>query len=240
MSRRWVVLDREETPDGVFELRQRDVDDFLICIDGRVLMNSRASRSELELGVRACTGLRPGARVLVGGLGMGLTLRAVLDTLPGEGQPAHSVHPAQTRVTVAELHGIVAQWCRGPLAALSGGAIEDSRVSLRIADVAECIREGAADGAAYDAIVLDLFEGPHAHTDADRDPLYGRRAIDRAWHALAPGGVFAVWAEAFDQAFEARLRARGFRVESHRPGRGGLRHWIVLGRRPAAPGRADT
>lgn len=226
MSRAWQVLERSEGPDGILELRQRDANDFLICLDGRVLMNSRASRSEEELGVRTCAGLGPEARVLIGGLGMGFTLRAVLDSIS-----------AESRVDVAELHPVVAEWCRGPLAALTGACLDDGRVSLRVGDVTDCIREAAGKGGRYDAIMLDLFEGPHAHTDADRDPHYGRRAIECCWRALQPGGVLGVWAEAREEHFEARLSARGFAVESHRPGRGGLRHWIVLARRPEARGR---
>ena len=226
MSRAWQTLDRRDSPDGVLELRQRGADDFLICVNGRVLMNSRASRSEEQLGVRTCKGLGAGARVLIGGLGMGLTLRAVLDSLPEESQ-----------VDVSELHPIVAEWCRGPLAALTGKCLDDPRVSVRVGDVADHIREAADSAAAYDAIVLDLFEGPHAHTDARRDPFYGRQAIERSWRALRPGGVLGVWAEAREQHFEARLGAQGFTVESHRPGRGGLRHWIVLARRLQAKAR---
>ncbi len=221
MSKPWQTLDRQDGPEGVLELRQRDVADFLICVDGRVLMNSRASRSEEELGIRTCAGLGAGARVLVGGLGMGFTLRAVLD----------AVHE-ESRVTVAELHPIVAQWCRGPLSTLCGACLDDSRVSLRVGDVADCIREAANGADSYDAIVLDLFEGPHAGTDANRDPFYGRQAVQRSWRALSPGGVFGVWAEVPEPQFEARLRNQGFAIESYRPGRGGLRHWIVLARRP--------
>ncbi|MFP6656478.1 MAG: spermidine synthase, partial [Myxococcota bacterium] len=162
MSRPWQNLERRETTDGVFELRQRGVDDFLILFDDRVLMNSRQSQSERQLGLQTCEGLRGASRVLVGGLGMGLTLRAVLDSLD-----------AEARVTVAELHLVVVDWCRGPLADLSRDCLADSRVTVRIGDVAERIRE-AADGVteSYDAIVLDLFEGPHARTESKRDPLY--------------------------------------------------------------------
>lgn len=226
MSKIWQTLDRHDSPDGLFELRRREVDDFLICIDGRVLMNSRASRSEEVLGVDACSDLSAGARVLVGGLGMGMTLRAVVDSLPPDSE-----------VTVAELHPVLAQWCRGPLSGLTNDVLSDPRVHLRIGDVADAIRETGTGETRYDAIVLDLFEGPHAKTDAAGDPLYGRRAIERTWSALSAGGVFGVWAEAREAQFESRLRAQGFDVESHRPGRGGLRHWIVLARRPAA-GRA--
>ena len=169
MSKAWETLDQRETPDGLLELRRRDADDFLICVSGRVLMNSRASRSEEKLGVKTCAGLEPGARVLVGGLGTGLTLRAVLDTLP-----------AECDVTVAELHPVIEQWCRGPLAELTRSAVADPRVSTRIADVADCIREAADGHASYDAIILDLFEGPHARSDPKNDPLYGQKAIARS------------------------------------------------------------
>ncbi len=222
MSRPWQIVDQRETADGVFELRQRgDVDDFLICIDGRVLMNSRESRSEKELGIRTCRDLKSGARILVGGLGMGLTLRAVLDSID-----------AQSQVVVAELHSVLTDWCRGPLAGLSKDCLADGRISVQVGDVADRIREAAAGAASFDAIVLDLFEGPHARTDAQRDPLYGSLAIERSWRALSPGGVLGVWAEAREERFESRLRAQGFSIESHRPGKGGFRHWVVLARRP--------
>ena len=227
MTRAWTTLDRHDTPDGPLELRQRDSDDFLICIGGRVLMNSRSSRSESELGVRTCSGVRTQGRILVGGLGMGITLRAVLDTAGSE-----------VRVTVAELYPVVAQWCRGPLEALSGAVLDDPRLTVHIGDVADCIREAAEGGNPYDAIVLDLFEGPHAATDSASDPFYGRRALERSWRALAPGGVLGVWAEAPEKHFERRLIAQGFSIQAHRPGRGGFRHWVVLARRPAVSGQA--
>ena len=224
MSRPWETLDRKTTPDGELELRRRGPDDFLILIGGRVLMNSRECRSEQVLGVETCRDLPLGGRVLVGGLGMGLTLRAVLDGLP-----------QGARVDVAELHPVIADWCRGPLADLTGGASSDERVSIELTDVAERIR--SAEPGRWHAIVLDLFEGPHARTHAEKDPLYGRAAIDRSWRALAPGGVLGVWSEAPEAGFESRLRKRGFQVESRRPGRGGYRHWVVLARRPARPER---
>ena len=229
MSKAWETLDARETPDGLLELRRRDAGDFLILGGGRVLMNSRASRSEEILGVLTCAGCGEGARVLIGGLGMAMTLRAVLDTLPGS-----------ARVTVAELHPVIVEWCRGPLAELTGAAVEDARVEVQIADVADCVRDAASGEGAFDAIVLDLFEGPHARTDARNDPVYGSRAIKRSWQALAPGGVIGVWAEAPERQFEQRLVKQGFSVETHRPGRGGLRHWVILGRRTGPskrPGR---
>ena len=222
MSKPWVTLDARETPDGVLELRRRDAKDFLILVGGRVLMNSRENQSEVVLGRAACAALcepTGGNRVLVGGLGMGITLRAVLE----------AVH-ADCRVEVAELHPVVAEWCRGPLAELTEGAVLDPRVEVVLDDVSEVIRRGRETP--YDAIVLDLFEGPHAKTDARKDPLYGRGAIDRTWDALTPNGTLGVWAEGKDEGFEQRLRRRGFAVETRRPGRGGYRHWVMLARRP--------
>ncbi len=223
MSRPWVTLDARETADGVLELRRRDAKDFLILVGGRVLMNSRENQSEVVLGREACASLAEptsGERVLVGGLGMGITLRAILET----------VH-AGCRVEVAELHPVVAEWCRGPLAELTDGAVLDPRVEVVLEDVADVIRRGR--DAPYDAIVLDLFEGPHAKTDARKDPLYGQGAIDRTWDALRPGGVLGVWAEARDAGFEQRLERRGFAVETRGRGRGGYRHCSGRARRPA-------
>ncbi len=221
MSKPWVTLDSRQTPDGTLELKRRDKGDFLILIGGRVLMNSRESRSEEVLGIETCRDLRPGARILVGGLGMGMTLRAVLDAAPQDAE-----------IVVAELHPIVAEWCRGPLAELTKGAVLDPRVTVVLRDVAECIREAAEGEDRFDAIVLDLFEGPHARTNAEKDPLYGRRAIDRTWRALSRGGVVGIWSEAPERGFEGRLTKRGFAVDGLRPGRGGFRHWVVLARRP--------
>ena len=127
--RSWTVLDRVQTPDGVLELRRRADDDFLITIDGRVLMNSRAHRSELGLARLGCKGLtEPSPSVLIGGLGMGYTLRAALDCLP-----------THARIVVAELNRCVLQWCEGPLAALTIDAVRDPRVEVRIEDVAQSI-----------------------------------------------------------------------------------------------------
>lgn len=235
MAQPWHTIDRVSTPDGPLELRQRGERDFLITLAGRVLMNSAAHRSEAALGQVACGPLegRRGPRVLVGGLGMGFTLRAVLDRLPPSG-----------RVVVAELNPDVARWCRGSLATLTGRAAEDPRVSIEVADVADLIRRAAAGGdeGRFDAVVLDLYEGPHARTPKRDDPLYGQTAVERAKAALRPGGVFAVWGENPDAGFEKRLRGAGFTVTVDRPGRGGLRHVVYLaalggGRARRAPAR---
>ncbi len=214
--RSWIVLDRVQTPDGVLELRRRADDDFLITIDGRVLMNSRAHRSELGLARLGCKGLtEPSPSVLIGGLGMGYTLRAALDCLP-----------AHARIVVAELNRCVLQWCEGPLAELTSGAARDPRVEFRIEDVAQSI--AAAKGSApYAAILLDLYEGPGGG-DLRNHPLYGRSFLQKIRRALLPGGRLAVWSEEPSPPFERNLRATGFTATRHRLGRGGLRHAVYL------------
>lgn len=221
MARPWQRVDRVETPAGSLELRRRGERDFLIVLDGRVLMQSFAHRSESALASLACASLAslPHPNVLIGGLGMGFTLRAALDTLP-----------AGARVCVAELEPAVVRWCRGPLAPLCGSALEDPRVRVALADVASLVAAAARPGAPrLDAIMLDLHEGPPAR-GRDDDPLFGDPALTSARAALAPGGVLGLWCEQPRPAFEKRLRRAGFRVERHRPGRGGLRHAVVLGR----------
>ncbi len=220
MAQPWMTLDRRTTPDGELELRRRGERGYLIVINGRVLMNSSASRSEAVLGRTAAERIagRPRPAVLIGGLGMGLTLRAALDALP----------PSAAAV-VAELNPAIVEWCRGPLAGLTGSAVSDPRVSVRIADVAAVIAAASRPGAdRFDAIVIDLYEGPGSGTNPLDDPFYGSRALARTAAALAPGGIFAVWGENPDAAFEKRLAAAGFDLERLRPGRGGLRHVVYV------------
>lgn len=226
MALPWKTLDRFVTEDeGSLELRQRGAGDFIISLGSQVLMNSKAQRSEMALGTLGCRGLRthPAPRVLVGGLGMGITLRAVLDALP-----------ATAQVVVAELNPKIYEWCLGPLAELTAGAACDPRVKVEIADVAALIRKSAAGG--FDAIILDLYRGPHPQTDPHKDPIYGSRAIARTCAALKGGGIFAVWGENPDVAFEARLKGGGFNVRCERPGKGGYRHAVWVAEKKA-PGR---
>jgi spermidine synthase len=221
MAQPWQTIDKVDTPDGVLELRQRGERDFLIIINNRVLMNSSANRSELALGELACkqAATHPRPRVLIGGLGMGLTLRATLDSLQ-----------RTTRVVVAELNPVVVKWCRGPLAGLTANAVDDPRVTIKIDDVSSVIKKAAQANNAerFDAIILDLYEGPYARTDAVNDPFYGTRALKTTVSALSEGGVFAVWGESPDAAFEKRLVATGFSVDVQRPGKGGLRHVVYV------------
>jgi len=227
MAKPWKTIERIDTDEGVLELRQRDDRDFLITVGGLVLMNSMANRSEIVLGQLGCKQLRTHVRprVFVGGLGMGCTLRAVLDSLPSTAE-----------VVVAELNPVVLKWCQGPLAELTNGAANDPRVRVEITDVAELVGKTAKGDSAnkFDAIVFDLYKGPHYHTDKLKDPLYGSRAIEKARSALKPGGVFSIWGENFDEGFDKRLRAAGFTVSHEKPGRGGFRHVVFLANLPRA------
>jgi spermidine synthase len=225
MAKPWKTIESIDTEEGVLELRQRDERDFLITVGGLVLMNSMANRSEVVLGQLGCKHLKdhPEPRVLVGGLGMGCTLRAVLDSLP-----------ATAEVVVAELNPVVLEWCRGPLADLTSGAARDPRVNVEISDVADLVRNTAKgdDAKKFDAIVFDLFKGPHYRTDKLKDSLYGSRAIENARSALKPGGAFSIWGENYDEGFDKRLRTAGFTVRHERPGRGGFRHVVFVATLP--------
>ncbi len=221
MTRRWVAIDEASSREGVLELRKRG-DDFLITLAGRILMNSHSNRSELALAELGCRLVesRPNANVLIGGLGMGFTLRRALDVLP-----------ATARVVLAELNPVVVEWCRGPLAGLTNCAIADSRVEVKIENVSHTIGVASKSTPRFDAILLDLYEGPPTGRGAERDPIFGVRGLREARAALSQGGVFAVWAENPDLDFEQRVRAAGFELDRRRPGRGGLRHAVYIARR---------
>jgi spermidine synthase len=215
--RPWQVIESVKTRDGVLELRRRGERDFLMVIAGRVLMSSVHHRSEDRLADLSCAALarksRP--RVLLGGLGMGYTLRAAL-----VGLPAHA------EITVVELNAKVVEWNRGPLGHLAGFPMRDERVTVVVDNVARVIAR--ARPGRYDAIVLDLYEGPRSATRRTRDPLYGDQAVQAAASALAPGGIFAVWSEDADIPFEALLETHGFAVKRHKSGQGGRVHIVYL------------
>ena len=214
----WKILETVAVREGKLQLRQRGERAFLITIDGRVLMTSGERRSEEALASLACAPLAGTAspRVLIGGLGMAYTLRAALDALPPGAE-----------VIVAELTAAIEAWCRGPLAVLTGGAVLDPRVRVVLDDVARVI--AGAPPAHYHAIMLDLYEGPHAATQRDDDPFYGAAALERARAALAPRGVLAIWSEEADAGFARRL-ATVFDVSTHRAG-SSRKHVVYVGRR---------
>jgi spermidine synthase len=213
----WKTIASVETKEGTLQLRQRGEREFLITIDGRVLMTSSERTSEVAVATLACEALagRKTPRVLIGGLGMAYTVRAALDALP-----------AGAQVTVAELTPEVETWCRGPLAPLTRGAANDRRVRIVIRDVARVIEESVGR---FDAIVLDLYEGPHAASKRQNDPFYGRAALERTKAALTPGGVLAIWSEEVNNIFKRRMIDAGFDTKVDYPG--GSRAYVVyLGR----------
>ena len=228
MATPWRILERIDTEEGALELRQRGPRDFLITLGGLVLMNSLSNRSEVVLGQLGCRHLKnhPQPRVLVGGLGMGCTLRAGLDCLPDDAQ-----------VVVAELNPVVVDWCHGPLASLTDSAVGDPRVCIEICDVADLVRRSAhgAPRARFDAVIYDLYRGPHYRTDKTNDPFYGSKAIKSVHACLETDGLFAVWGESYDADFDRRLTAAGFTTRSERPGRGGYRHVVFVAKKTSHP-----
>jgi spermidine synthase len=227
MPRPQRLIDSVETAEGRLELRQRGEADFMILIGGRVLMTSYITHSELFLAEQGCALVRhsPVPRVLIGGLGLGFTLRAALDALP-----------PQAEVVVAELNPKVIEWCRGPVAQASGGATLDKRVRFFEGDVTAHIAQVAddADSPRYDAILWDLYVGP-TRAGGEQDPLYGDRSVQQTAHALSDQGVFGVWGETPSPAFEARLKRFGLMPDCHRVGHGGLKHAVYLARKSASP-----
>jgi spermidine synthase len=198
------VIGVAEVPGGPPLRLVRHGGDFMIMLDRNELMSSRMSGSEAALGVMACQRLRsPGeAQILVGGYGMGFTLRAVLAELG-----------ADTRITVAELVPGIIDWARGPMQEMAKGCLDDPRVEIRIDDVARLI--STAKGR-YDAILLDVDNGPDGLTRQENDGLYTPRGLHQARAALRPGGILAVWSAAADAAFTRRLKQAGFAVEEVR------------------------
>jgi spermidine synthase len=218
-------LDRATVPgtDEPLRLLQRDTT-WEIRVGVNLLMSSRAHGSEEELAERACGRIaHPEARVLVGGLGMGFTLAAALRKLP----------PTAT-VVVVELIPAVVAWNRGPVAHLAGRPLDDPRVTVEEGDAAEWIR---AKPDAWDAILLDVDNGPNGLTRAANNRLYSPAGLAAAFAALRARGILGVWSVAPDRDFTRRLSRAGFGVEEDvvraRGTRGG-RHTLWLARRPTS------
>lgn len=215
----WIHLATASAPGGDTLRLLRRGDEFSIRLQGgNELMNSRLGGSEEALATLTLRRLgdRPAPRVLIGGLGMGFTLRA-----------AQAVAPPGARLVVSEIVPDLVDWADEHMGAVFGNCLSDPRVEVRTGDVAAVIDE-AAD--AFDAILLDVDNGPGGLTRADNDLLYREEGLRSAHRALAPGGVLAYWSAAPDPAFAKRLSKCGFDVETHtvRAGRskGGMRHTI--------------
>ncbi len=223
----WELLGQTRTPGGDdLTLTRRDRE-YVILANGKSLMSSRMHGSEEALATLACRRARTldAPSVLVGGLGMGFTLRATLDLLPPDAS-----------VIVAELVPAVVEWNRGPLGPLADYPLKDERVRVELGDVAATLRSSSGR---FDAVLLDVDNGPSAFTASDNTGLYDDRGLAAARAALKIGGVLAVWSAWEDRKFEQRLRYGGFTVEVERVrGRlqkGGPRHTIFLGHNQAMP-----
>jgi spermidine synthase len=220
----WVQLDKAEVPDGGGGLTlMRRGGEFSIRAGSVVLMSSRMSSSEIALADVACERLRTRkrCRVLIGGYGMGFTLRAALAGLGADAQ-----------IVVAELVPAVIAWARGPMAELTAGCLDDPRVRIREGDVGAAIASARGD---YDAILLDVDNGPDSVSRDANDRLYNLRGLHAARAALRPGGLLAVWSAAPSAAFTQRLGQAGFAVEEikARANKGrGVRHiiWVATPR----------
>jgi spermidine synthase len=223
----WELLGQALSRDGTVLKLIRRSNEYIILANGRSLMSSLMHGSEEALASFACRAARTReeASVLIGGLGMGFTLRATLDLLP----PSASV-------VVAELVPAVVEWNRGPLGPLAGQPLEDPRVSVAIEDVAVLLGSRVNQ---FDVVLLDVDNGPSAFSGSSNGGLYDDRGIATAFAALKMGGVLAVWSAREDRKFEQRLSHGRFVVEVERVrGRlknGGPRHTIFLGHK--SPGR---
>ena len=220
----WIQLDRATIPgalpgeEGELRLKQRG-QEFSIMLGTNELMNSRLSGSEEALATLAQEkiGKRAKPSMLIGGLGMGFTLRAALAVLPEDAQ-----------VTVAELVPAVVGWARGPMAPVFKGCLDDPRVTIFEGDVSELIRQSTG---AFDAILLDVDNGPDGLTRASNDRLYTMSGLYAARSALRPGGVLAVWSSGPDAGFTRRLKEVGFQadvVNTRANGKRGAKHVIWL------------
>ena len=202
---RWSLIDQAAMPGdgGDLRLMQRG-SEYSIMSGAIELMNSRLSGSEKALATLACERLkdRSGAHLLIGGFGMGFTLRAAL----------HALGP-QARITLGELVPAILAWARGPMAHMTGDCLDDPRLTLREGDVGDLIRTARGE---FDAILLDVDNGPEGLSRKANDRLYDAEGLLAARNALRPGGVLAVWSAAPDASFTRRLGKAGFAVEEVR------------------------
>jgi spermidine synthase len=218
----WELLGRTTTPGGEEMALMRQSGEYVILAGGKPLMSSRMHGSEEALSEVACRDARglDEPCVLVGGLGMGFTLRATLDVLPGT-----------ATVIVAELVEGVVEWNRGPLAALAGHPLADPRTRVEVGDVGRLLRDSRRR---FDAVLLDVDNGPDAFTTSGNTWLYGDKGLAAIRAALTEHGTLAVWSAREDRRFEQRLRYAGFAVEvvrvRARLKKGGPRHVIFVGR----------
>jgi len=217
----WITVGEALSPDGTrLELVEHD-GEYIIRADDLPLMSTRMHFSEIELARLVCNRLKPGAKVMIGGLGLGYTLRAALDHLPKDG----------TAVQV-ELVPEVVEWNKGPLAPFADHPLDDKRSELVQGDVSKVLRQARNE---YDSIMLDVDNGPTALVNERNSWLYTDTGLQAIRSALKNGGRVAIWSADDEPRFVSRMKRNGFRAEKHQiqahKGKGGIRHVIFTGRK---------
>jgi spermidine synthase len=217
----WITVGEALSPDGTrLELVEHD-GEYIIRADDLPLMSTRMHFSEVELARLVCRKLKPKAKVMIGGLGLGYTLRSTLDLLPKDG-----------KVVQVELVPEIIEWNRGPLGPFADHPLNDKRTELAQDDVSKVIRNAHNE---YDAILLDVDNGPSPMVDERNAWLYTDHGLQAIRRALKNGGQVAIWSADEEPRFQARMRRNGFRPDQHRiqahKGKGGIRHVIFTGRK---------
>jgi spermidine synthase len=217
----WITAGEALSPDGTrLELVEHD-GEYIIRADDLPLMSTRMHYSEVELARVVCNRLKPGAKVMIGGLGLGYTLRSTLDLLPKNG-----------KVVQVELVPEVIEWNQGPLGPFTNHPLKDPRTELVQDDVSEVIRNARNE---YDSIMLDVDNGPSPLVDERNSWLYTDSGLQAIRKSLKNTGRVAIWSADDEPRFVARMKRNGFRAEKHKvqthKGKGGIRHVIFTGRK---------
>ena len=217
----WITVGEALSPDGTrLELVEHD-GEYIIRADDLPLMSTRMHFSEIELARLVCNKLRPGAKVMIGGLGLGYTLRAALDLIPKDGKAVQ-----------VELVPEVIEWNKGPLAPFAGHPLDDKRTELVQNDVSKVIKNARNE---YDSIMLDVDNGPSPLVSERNAWLYTDHGLGAIRSALKNGGRVAIWSADDEPRFVSRMKRNGFRAQKHEiqahKGKGGIRHLIFTGRK---------
>ena len=217
----WITVGEALSPDGTrLELVEHD-GEYIIRADDLPLMSTRVHFSEIELARLVCNKLRPGAKVMIGGLGLGYTLRAALDLIPKDGKAVQ-----------VELVPEVIEWNKGPLAQFAEHPLDDKRTELVQNDVSKVIKNARNE---YDSIMLDVDNGPSPLVSERNAWLYTDHGLGAIRSALKNGGRVAIWSADDEPRFVSRMKRNGFRAQKHEiqahKGKGGIRHLIFTGRK---------
>jgi spermidine synthase len=223
----WETVEKALAPDGTEMVLARRDGEWVVRYGGKVLMSSRQHGSEDALAELALRKASKRRSVLVGGMGLGFTARAALERIPTD-----------AKVVVAELTPALVDWNRRLVGSLAGRPLDDPRCHVHVGDVMARIAEARG---AYDAILLDVDNGPSSMVHEANHRIYGEAGIALCWQALAEGGVLAVWSAHHDERYLRRLQKSGFEAEARvvpsRGSSGGLKHVLfIAAKHSAAPG----